>query len=96
MKVCPIATHEAIKNSPLWSSLAPLGYQNDVGDDGRPNGRRFEVRNCKCGSTLYKPDDQDGDFDDDEVTAPVAFMPVPTPTLEKLCSQPVRLPGEAA
>lgn len=48
LKVCPIAVHEAIKASPAWSKYPVCGYQEGV------NGKRLELRNCTCGSTMAK------------------------------------------
>lgn len=48
---CSTAEHQAIKrDDAAWQSLEFRGYQYD--DDGKP---AEEVRDCPCGSTLYRP-----------------------------------------
>lgn len=47
---CPI-NHDAIKSSPAWSLLEPVGVQRAL----RPGRPDLELRNCACGSTLGKP-----------------------------------------
>ena len=44
------ADHEALKRSPVWSSLRLRGYQVTEDDDGNP--AHLELRDCACGSTL--------------------------------------------
>lgn len=53
MPVCPESVHEAMKSSPEWSLLKPIGMQIiEERDDGKVEA--LEMRNCQCGSTLCK------------------------------------------
>lgn len=53
MTVCPVSVHEALKHSDRWPTLRLLGVQLVDADESGP-AERYEVRNCACGSTLYK------------------------------------------
>jgi hypothetical protein len=51
---CDVEVHELLKlDDAAWSALELLGYQSWPADGYEPE-ERFEVRNCSCGSTLYR------------------------------------------